>query len=191
MEKQLTTFTWGCGVLWDHQLKYRRAIPYIHIRCEFWLLVAGVFENSLTQKSSLLPREHDLSGNDMMVGIICQNRRLRIKPNNYCSERGWLRKLPYLTDACRWPKEGLNPAFDVTPTFTTEIHHHHPSAVMSTRATTTTSLHGVSQGYESFDDHIGIPDLNKTAITHIVVTHDPGQYIRSLTVCTQPKHRTT
>lgn len=53
---------------------------------------------------------------------------------------------------------------------------------MSTRKTTTTSIHGSGEGFTFFDDHIGIPDLNETAITHIRVTYDAGSYIRSLAV---------
>lgn len=52
---------------------------------------------------------------------------------------------------------------------------------MSTRNITTTSAVGEPHG-TAYDDGAGIPDLNKTAITHIVVTYDNGNYIRSLTV---------
>lgn len=52
---------------------------------------------------------------------------------------------------------------------------------MSTRNTTTTNVIGQPHG-TAFDDKVNIPDLNTTAITHIVVTYDDGSYIRSLTV---------
>lgn len=53
---------------------------------------------------------------------------------------------------------------------------------MSAREPTTTSFSGESYG-SGFDDQVGIPDLNTTAITHIVVGYDDKDgYIRSLTV---------
>lgn len=52
---------------------------------------------------------------------------------------------------------------------------------MSTRKTTTTNIIGEPHG-KAFDDRVHIPDLSTTAITHIVVTYDPGRFIRSLTV---------
>lgn len=53
---------------------------------------------------------------------------------------------------------------------------------MSTRNITTTAKHG-STGGAAFDDKVGIPDLNKTAITHIALRYEPGGYIRAMTVC--------
>lgn len=49
----------------------------------------------------------------------------------------------------------------------------------SARDMITTDPHGITAG-EDFDDKLGIPDLNKTAISRIEVTYD--SYIRSLTV---------
>lgn len=54
---------------------------------------------------------------------------------------------------------------------------------MSNRNITTTPVAGSAVCGTAFDDNIGIPDLNKTAICRIVVTYE--KYIRSLTVSRQ------
>lgn len=51
---------------------------------------------------------------------------------------------------------------------------------MSSRNVITTAVNGLASGTPAFNDKAGIPDLDKTAITEIIVTHD--QHIRSLTV---------